>query len=123
MNREQLMSDYPNLMSLFDEELDEHRFLVVVDENVEEEADEADIFDPTEYNWIIYLPERVKEALGEERFSNIYDHLEGLEIVEDLMMDEEDLFGIRSSEDEERIVREVLGVLERLAAEIKEESA
>jgi predicted oxidoreductase len=124
MERERLVESYPHLTSLLDEELDELRYFVVVDPNVEEEADEADVFDPTEYNWIVYLPERIKEALGEEKFAQIYERLEALELVEDLMMDEEDLFGIRSAEeDEEKVAAEVMAALEGLARELKEESA
>jgi len=124
MERERLVESYPHLTSLLDEELDELRYFVVVDPNVEEEADEADVFDPTEYNWIVYLPERIKEALGEEKFAQIYERLDALELVEDLMMDEEDLFGIRSAEeDEEKVAAEVMAALEGLARELKEESA
>jgi len=122
MNREKLLENYPHLMSLVDEELDELRYFVVVDPNVEEEADEADVFDPTEYNWIVYFPERVKEALGEEKFSRIYERLEALETVEDIMMDDEDLFGIRcADEEEERVAVTVMSVLEELARELNEE--
>ena len=92
---EKMKRDYPNLMKLFDdEELDERRFFVVVDINIEDEADEADVFDPTEYNWMVFFPERVKEALGDELFSKLYSELESMDIVEDILDDGDDLFGI-----------------------------
>jgi hypothetical protein len=119
MEREELLKRYPNLLSLLDEDIDERRYLVVVDPNVEEEADEADVFDPTEYNWMIFLPERIKEALGEELFAEIPSRLEKVEIFEDFLDDDEDLFGVWSEADEESIAQTVLQLLEELAAERK----
>ncbi len=118
--RELLLQKYPNLMALFDEELDEQRFLVVVDPNVEEEADEAEVIDPTEYNWMVYLPERIKEALGEELFEKIPQKLVELEVFEDFFDAEEDLYGIECDLDEEQIAQSVLEILESLAIEKKE---
>ena len=104
-------------MKLFnDDDLDERRFFVVVDPNVEEEADEADVFDPTEYNWMIFFPERVKEALGEELFSKLYSEIEALEIIEDILDDGDDLFGVLSKKDEDEIASEVMKILDKLAS-------
>jgi hypothetical protein len=120
MDREELLKNYPNIMKLLDEDIDERRFLVVVDPNVEEEADEADVFDPTEYNWMIFFPERIKEALGEELFSKLPKIVEELEIVEEFFADDEDLFGIWSESTEEEIANEILKVLDDLAKEVKD---
>ncbi len=115
--REILLRDYPKLLSLFDDEdLDERRYFVVVDPNVEEEADEADVIDPTEYNWMIYLPERIKEAFGEELFARIPQELAKIEIFEDFFDAEEDLYGVRCNLDEDSIAVEVMRVLESLAS-------
>ena len=125
---EYLKSNFPNLIKLFDnEELDEIRYFVVVDPNIEEEADEADVFDPTEYNWMIFFPERVKEYIGDEIFSTLGRELQSLEIFKDILDDDEDLYGVLCEESEERIAEEVLRVLDRLAkrrlGEIDDESA
>jgi len=122
--REILLRDYPKLLSLFDEEeLDERRYFVVVDPNVEEEADEADVIDPTEYNWMIYLPERIKETFGEELFARIPQELAKIEIFDDFFDAEEDLYGVRCNLDEESIAVEVMRVLESLASmRVKKES-
>lgn len=119
---EMMKQNYPNLMKLFsDDDLDERRYFVVVDPNVEDEADEADVFDPTEYNWMIFFPERVKDALGDELFSTIYSELESLDMVEDILDDGEDLFGIQCGEDEEVIADRVMKMLDRLAQRRLEE--
>jgi len=120
---EYLKSNFPNLIKLFDdEELDEIRYFVVVDPNIEEEADEADVFDPTEYNWMIFFPERVKEYLGDEIFSTLAQELQKIEIFKDILDDDEDLYGVLCEESEERIAEEVLKVLDRLAKRRLEET-
>jgi hypothetical protein len=119
-----LLKSYPTLMSLFEEEdLDERRFFVVVDPNVEEEADEAEVIDPTEYNWMIYLPERIAEAFGEELFARIPGELAKVEAFEDFFDAEEDLYGVQCDLDEESIARCVMEVLESLARERVSEEA
>ncbi len=111
-----LKRDYPNLMKLFDDEdLDERRYFVVIDPNIEEEADEADIFDPTEYNWMIFFPERVKETLGDELFGTLFSEIESLGIIEDILDDGDDLFGVLSKSDEEQISNQVMQILDKLA--------
>jgi hypothetical protein len=118
-----LLEKCPTLLSLFEEEdLDERRYFAVVDPNVEEEADEADVIDPTEYNWMIFLPERVREAFGEELFARIPRELAKVEVFEDFFDAEEDLYGVQCDLDEESIAWKVMDVLESLAREkVKEE--
>ncbi len=119
--RQRLLERYPTLLGLFeDEDLDERRFFVVVDPNVEEEADEADVFDPTEYNWMIFLPERIAEAFGEELFARIPRELETIEAFEDFYDAEEDLYGVKCDLEEEEIAELILEKLEALATEKKE---
>lgn len=119
---EMMRQNYPNLIRLFDDEdLDERRYFVVVDPNVEEEADEADVFDPTEYNWMVFFPERVKGALGDELFSKLYSEIEALDIVEDILDDGDDLFGILCQKDEDEIAHRVMEILDKLSAQKLEE--
>lgn len=122
--RKELLERYPHLMALFDDEdLDERRYFVVVDPNVEEEADEADVIDPTEYNWMVFLPERIREMLGEELFSRIPGELAKIEEFQDFFDAEEDLFGVQCDLDEETIAQTVLQVLDTLAKKRNEEEA
>jgi hypothetical protein len=119
MDREELVKNYPNIMKLLDDDIDERRFLVVVDPNVEDEADEADVFDPTEYNWMIFFPERIKEALGNEVFAKLPKMVEELEFVEEFFADDEDLFGVWAEKDEDEIALKMLEILDTLAKEVK----
>uniref|UniRef100_UPI0025D66417 hypothetical protein n=1 Tax=Nitratifractor sp. TaxID=2268144 RepID=UPI0025D66417 len=93
------------------------------DPNVEEEADEAEVVDPTEYNWMVFLPERIREALGEERFAQIPRRLAEIEEFEDFFDAEEDLYGVQCNLDEETIAQKVMAVLDALVADKKEETA
>ncbi len=122
MSREELLKQFPNIMALLEDDIDETRYLVVVDPNVEEEADEADVFDPTEYNWMVFFPERIKEALGEELFLKLPERINSLDIVEDFLDDGDDLFGILTQADEETITKRVLEILDDLAKEVKKDA-
>lgn len=115
MREKTLQERCPSLLELIDEEIDEAYQLAVVDPNIEEEADEADVFDPTEYNWMIYLPERVAEALGEELFARVPEELEKVDTFEEIYDAEGDLLALRSDLSEEEILQIVLEKLEALA--------
>jgi nucleotide-binding universal stress UspA family protein len=123
MDRDYLLINYPNIMALLDDFIDEGRFLVVVDPNIEEEADEADVFDPTEYNWMIFFPDRIKNALGDELFAKLSQKVEELDIVDEFFADDEDLFGVWSEASEDEITLAVLRVIDELAKEVKVEDA
>ena len=118
MSREELLEKYPDIMKLLDDDIDEVRFLVVVDPNIEDEADEADVFDPTEYNWMIFFPDRIKEALGDEIFAKLPEMVDSLEFVEDFFADDEDLFGVWSGASEDEITEAILNILNSLAKEV-----
>jgi hypothetical protein len=99
-----LESRFPKLLNKIDEEIDELRYLVVVDENYDDEdSDEFDIFDPEEYNYLVYITPRVSEALGEEKMEKLREKLETLGEFEEFLSAEEDLFGIKSDLSEEEI--------------------
>ncbi|WP_457605794.1 hypothetical protein [Nitratifractor sp.] len=123
MEHESLLESFPRLRELMG--VEELRHLLVIDPNIEEEADEADIFDPTEYNWMLFFPERVREGLGEELFALLPERLERVEIFQDLIEDGEgDLFGFWCEEcDEERIARAALEVLDSLAAVVPQKES
>ncbi len=112
-----LKSKYPNLLSKIDEDIDESRFLVTVDINYDDEdSDEFDIFDPQEYNYLVYINERVQNALGEEKMQKLIQELEKLDIFENFINDDIDLYGVYSQKDEEEIVEEVLKTIEKIAS-------
>jgi hypothetical protein len=118
MSREKLLHNYPNIMAILDDWIDDKRFLVVIDPNLEEEADEADVFDPTEYNWMIFFPERVGEALGDSLFKRLKDEVSKIEIFKEFFADDDDLFGVWSEAEEDEISDRVLKVLDSLAEDL-----
>ena len=110
-----LKNKYPNLLSNIDEEIDETRFLITVDINYDDDdSDEFDIFNPDEYNYLIYIDERVQNALGEEKMNELVKRLESLDIFENFINDEIDLYGVYSQKSEEEIEEEVLKTIEEL---------
>ncbi len=110
-----LKNKYPNLLSKIDEEINEKRFLITVDINYDDEdTDEFDIFNPDEYNYLIYINERVQNVLGEKKMNELISKLESLEIFENFINDEIDLYGVYSTKSEEEIEEEVLKTIEKL---------
>ncbi len=123
MQREQLEQNYPKLMELFadDDEVEEVRHLVVVDVNYDDlDDDEFDVFDPQEYNYLVYITERVQESLGEEVFKSVPRALENSKVFENFFDSEPDLYGIKYSGDEEEVAKIVLNTIEELISNQKE---
>jgi len=110
-----LKEKYPNLLSKIDEDIDETRYLITVDVNYDDEdSDEFDVFDPEEYNYLVYINERVQNVLGEEKMQELVKKLEKLSIFDNFIDAEEDLYGVSSTKSEEEIEEEVLKVIEEM---------
>ena len=110
-----LEKKYPNLISKIDEEIDETRYLITVDINYnDEDSDEFDVFDPDEYNYLVYINERVQNVLGNEKMQELVKKLEKLPIFDNFIDGEEDLYGVSSTKSEEEIEEEVLKVIEEM---------
>jgi len=118
MNAESFTQRFPKLMSRIDEEVDELRYLMVIDPNEydPEIDDEFDVFDPEDYNYMIYLPERLQQAIGREMLETLPTWIEEEKIFDDFIASEEDLYGARSDRDEEGVALVLLDLIEsRLA--------
>ncbi len=123
MQREQLEQNYPKLMELFadNDEVEEVRHLVVVDVNYDDlDDDEFDVFDPQEYNYLVYITDRVQESLGEEVFKSVPRALEDSKLFENFFDSEPDLYGIKYNGDEESVAKIVLNTIEELISNQKE---
>jgi len=111
-----LIDLYPKIMSkIEDKDLDEFRYLVVVDKNEfdPEIDDEFDVFDPADYNFIAYITERFQEAMGKEFLENLPNLLEESKIFEDFLQSEIDLYGIKSNlEDEDDVAKALIDLIE-----------
>jgi len=108
-----LKETYPKIFSKLDEEVDEIRFLVVVDKNFNDvDSDEFDAIDPEDYNYLVYVTERLQAVLGEEGMVAFIKKLEAHEAVELFYLSEVDLYGIQTSLEDEAIATMVLNIAE-----------
>jgi len=88
---------FPALVEKIEEGLFEIRDLVVVDENYGDvDSDEFDVFDPEEYNFLVYVTERVQNALGADRFDKFLKRLESEERFETFFAHERDMYGVKT---------------------------
>ena len=114
MNRETMLKDFPRLMARMEEDIDELRYLLVIDPNEydPEIDDEFDVFDPDDYNYLVYVTETLQEAMGKENFEQLHHWIADAKIFEEFLASEEDLFGVKASEDEEGVGRRILALIE-----------
>jgi len=114
MDRASMLEEFPRLMSRIEEDIDELRYLLVIDPNEydPEIDDEFDIFDPQDYNYLVYLTERLQNAMGEELKAQLPQYLEEEKVFENFLVSEDDLYGIRSDVDEIELARKILSVIE-----------
>ncbi len=109
-----LQNDYPNLISKIEDQVDDIRDLVVVDENYDDvDSDEFDIFDPSEFNFLIYLTQRVQDVLENEQLINVINKLSVANEFETFYASEEDMYGVHSDLDEDGVARVVLDIVEK----------
>jgi hypothetical protein len=114
MDRETMLKEFPKLMARVEEDIDELRYLLVIDPNEydPEIDDEFDIFDPEDYNYLVYLTERLQNAMGEELKKALPEILEKEGVFENFLVSEEDLYGIRADMDEVELARKMLSTIE-----------
>ncbi len=110
-----LSETYPKLFEkIEDKEFVEGIFdLINVDENYnDEDMEEDDVFDPSEYNYLLYITERLQNAIGEENFMLLKKRIESSEFIEEFIDSEEDLYGIRSNLQADEIAKNILDIIE-----------
>ena len=115
MNIETLRSTYPKLFSKVDDEIDELRYLLVIDENFNDvDSDEFDAIDPEDYNYLVYVTERLQEALGEEGMVTFIKVLESHKDIALFYLSDVDLYGIQTDLDDEGIAKMILEIVETI---------
>jgi hypothetical protein len=115
VNIETLRSTYPKLFSKVDNEIDEVRYLVVVDKNFDDvDSDEFDAIDPEDYNYLVYMTERLQIVLGEAGMVKFVKALEAHEDVDLFYLSEIDLYGIQTSLKDTAIEAMVLETVESI---------
>ena len=111
-----LAEKFPGLLACIDEEIEELRYLAVVDVNEydPEIDDDFDEINPEDYNYLVYLPERVVNAIGAELLERLPEIIEEEKIFENFLASEEDLFAVKDEEDrEEEVAMKILSTIER----------
>ena len=106
---------YPKLFErIEDKEFVESIFdLINVDENYDDEdMQEDDIYEPSEYNYLLYITERLQNAIGRENFRILKQKIQSAKFIEDFIDSEEDLYGIRSSLQADEIAKILLDIVE-----------
>jgi hypothetical protein len=105
---------YPKLFEkLVDKEM-ELRHLLNVDENYEDFDSEEYEFDYEDYNYVIYIAEPIQKALGEEKMEILMQKLGEQQEFENFIASETDLYGVKSTLDDDEIVWLVLDQVEGL---------
>ena len=113
MDIETIKKEFPKIVSALDEEIDDLRYLLVIDVNYDSiDDDEFDVFDPEEYNYLLYITERLQNIMGEELLGQLPELLEKTGEFEEVFASEPDLYGIKIEGDEEKIARIILTEIE-----------
>jgi len=108
-----LKTQYPKLFSKLSEEIDEVRYLVVVDKNFNDvDSNEFDAIDPEDYNYLVYITERLQNAMGENNMIKIIKQLEAHKDISLFYLSEIDLYGIQTDLEDEAIEKIVLSIVE-----------
>ncbi len=117
MNIVDLKERYPKVFKALEEDITELRYLMVIDENYDDDdSDEFDGIDPEDFNYLVYITERLQEAIGEEVMVALVKKLKHHKDVEEFHLSEIDLYGIQTELDEADIAHMVLGIVEEEVA-------
>jgi len=117
LNIEHLREKYPQVFKALADDVTELRYLMVIDENYDDDdSDEFDGIDPEDFNYLVYITERLQEAVGEEVMVALVKKLKNHKDVEEFHLSEIDLYGIQTALDEEGIAHMVLGIVEEEVA-------
>jgi len=112
---ETLEQNYPKLFKALPEEISALRYLLVIDENYnDDDTDEFDAIDPEDYNYLVYITEMLQEVMTEEKMVAFVKALEAHEEVEEFYLSEIDLYGMQTKLSEEGIAKMILGIVEEL---------
>lgn len=110
---ETIEKNYPKLFKTLPEDVTELRYLLVIDENYDDDdSDEFDAIDPEDFNYLLYVTEMLQEAVGEPTIIELVKTLKVHKDIEEFYLSDIDLYGIQTNLDEESIAEMVLCTLE-----------
>ncbi len=112
-----LKERYPKLISKIEESgervFDLHN-LVVVDENYDDiDSEEFDIFSPEDYNYIIYIDEKIQKVVGDKGMEKILKKISNSKEFTNFIDNDIDNYGVWSDLNEEEIAHFILEYLEK----------
>jgi hypothetical protein len=115
MTLDEVKEIYPKLAVQLPENIFTDRELVVVDHNYEEaDGEETGEFDPSEYNYIIYIAMPMLKILGEEGLAELTEKLKIFVGFSHFVASEEDLFGVQTDLGENEIIEVLFTVIEEI---------
>lgn len=117
MTIETIEKSYPKLFKKLPEDVSELRYLLVIDENYDDDdSDEFDAIDPEDFNYLLYVTDILQEAMGESAMVEMIKKLKVHENIDEFYLSDVDLYGIQTSLDEEGIAKMVLATVEEVMA-------
>lgn len=115
MSIENLKTSCPKLFKKFEEEVTEIRYLLVVDENYnDDDSDEFDAIDPEDYNYLVYVTELLQETIEEPTMIELVKKLKVHKDISEFHLSDIDLYGIQTEHKEDGIAKMVLTTIEEL---------
>jgi hypothetical protein len=110
-----LSETYPKIFEKLEDKEIELRHLLSIDENELDYDSEEFEFDSDEFNYVIYIAEPIRQLLDEEQLHTLIQDLgDDKEIFENFFASEEDLYGVKSPHDPEKIAAAILTRVEEL---------
>lgn len=115
MTIETIEKNYPKLFKTLPEDTTELRYLLVIDENYnDDDTDEFDAIDPEDFNYLLYVTDLLQEVVGEANIIELVKMLKVHKDISEFYLSEIDLYGIQTELDEDGIADMVLGSLEKI---------
>jgi len=110
-------NEFPKIYDKLDKEYDELRYLVTVDENYDDiDSDEFDAFNPEDYNYIVYVTDRIQDIIGDEGMQKLTDILENENVFEDFLATDIDNYGVKSDLGEDGVAKRILKIVEDMVS-------
>jgi len=110
---ETIEENYPKIFKKLPEDTTELRYLLVIDENYnDDDSDEFDAIDPEDFNYLIYVTDLLQDVVGENAIVEMVKKLKVHKDMEEFYLSDVDLYGIQTALDEDGIADMVLSTLE-----------
>jgi len=109
-----LQEQYPKLFENFEDKELEQRHLLSIDENYEDVDSEEYEFDFEDYNYVIYIAEPIKQALGTAKLEELMVKLHDNEAFVNFLASDLDLYGLKTSLNTKEIVSLILNQVEEI---------